>query len=56
MFNFVQPIEVIQQRGHKAFIDLLNKACVGNEKSEVDSFHLNQELYGVVIFVIQNML
>ena len=36
MFNFVQPIEVIQQRGGKAFIDLLNKACVGNEKSEVE--------------------
>lgn len=36
MFNFVQPIEVIQQSGDKAFTDLLNKACVGNEKSEVE--------------------
>ena len=36
LFNFAELTEIIQQRGDKHFIDILNKLRVGNVDSEVE--------------------
>ena len=36
MFSFAELTEVMRQKEHKHFIDILNKVCVGNEDSEVE--------------------
>ena len=55
LFNFAELTEIIQQRGDKHFIDILNKLRVGNVIVKLKE-HLKQELYELVTFIIQNML
>ena len=53
LFSFAELTEVMQQKGDKNFIDILNKVCVGNIYSEVERT-LKSRIIG--IFIIHNKL
>ena len=53
LFSFAELTEVMQQKGDKNFIDILNKVRVGNIYSEVERT-LKSRIIG--IFIIHNML
>ena len=53
LFSFAELTEVMQQKGDKNFIDILNKVHVGNIYSEVERT-LKSRIIG--IFIIHNML